>query len=128
MKRTKWIIGLSIAGVIALSGTAFALTNGSSAIKATPFSSNTASNAGNPTQGSNGYSSGYGMMGGQGSNGYGGGYGMMGGQGSSGNGSGYGMMGGQGSNGNSMMGNGNGSGYGMMGGQSSNNNGNSRSR
>lgn len=106
MNKTKWIVGLSIAGVMALSGTAFALTSGSVAAKSvgqtlgfaqtvettaqssqlgtpqptilTPSSPNNNSNVvTNP--GPNGYGGGYGMMGGQGANGYGGGYGMMGG-------------------------------------------------
>jgi len=116
MKKTKWIVGLSIVSLVALSGTAFALNSGSVAAKSvgqtlgyiptatttqiqetTPQPSiitfSTTNN--NPdsiaTPELDGYSGGYGMMGGQG------GYGMMGGQG------GYGMMGGQG-------------GYGMMGG------------
>ncbi|GAB6153592.1 hypothetical protein JCM17380_23420 [Desulfosporosinus burensis] len=117
MNKTKWIVGLSIAGVMALAGTAFALTSGSVAAKSvgqtlgfmqTVDTSNVVT-----TPGPNGYSGGYGMMGGQGVNGYGGGYGMMGGQGVNGYGGGYGMMGGQGVNGY-------GGGYGMMGGQGGN--------
>ncbi|MCO5384417.1 peptidase [Desulfosporosinus sp.] len=135
MKKTKWIVGLSIVSLVALSGTAFALNSGSVAAKSvgqtlgygpavattqiqettpqpsilTPSSTNN-----NPdsvaTPELDVYSGGYGMMGGQGVNGYGGGYGMMGGQGVNGYGGGYGMMGGQGVNGY-------GGGYGMMGGQ-----------
>ena len=121
MNNTKWIVGLSIAGVMVLSGTAFALTSGSDAVKSigqtfgyaqnfkttaqgsqlgtpqptilTPSSPNNNSN-GVTTPGSNGYAGGNGMMGGQGVNGSGGGYGMMGGQGVNGYGGGYGMMGG----------------------------------
>ncbi|KJS47095.1 MAG: peptidase [Peptococcaceae bacterium BRH_c23] len=137
MNKKKWIVGLSIAGVMALSGTAFALTTGSVPVKsvgqtlgfvqtvettaqssqlgapqptlATPSSPNNESNV-VTTPGPNGYSGGYNMMGGQGTNGYSGGYNMMGGQGTNGYGGGYGMMGGQGVNGY-------GGGYGMMGGQ-----------
>ncbi|MDO0823489.1 PepSY domain-containing protein [Desulfosporosinus nitroreducens] len=122
MKKTKWIVGLSIVSLVALSGTAFALNSGSVAAKSvgqtlgyvpvvattqiqetTPqLSTLTLSSTNNnpdsvSTPELDGYSGSYGMMGAQGVNGYGGGYGMMGGQG------GYGMMGGQG-------------GYGMMGG------------
>ena len=119
MKKTKWIVGLSIVSLVALSGTAFALNSGSVAAKSvgqtlgygpavattqiqettpqpsilTPSSTNN-----NPdsvaTPELDVYSGGYGMMGGQGVNGYGGGYGMMGGQGVNGYGGGYGMMGG----------------------------------
>jgi|SRR5680860_259115 len=106
MNKTKWIVGLSIAGVMALSGTAFALTSGSDAVKSvgqtlgfaqnfkttaqssqietpqptilTPSSPNNNSN-GVITPGSKGYAGGNGMMGPQGVNGFGGGYGMMGG-------------------------------------------------
>ena len=136
MNKKKWIVGLSIVGVMALSGTAFALNSGSVPVKSvgqtlglvqtvettaqssqlgtpqptivTPSSLNNNSNV-VTIPGPNGYGGGYGMMGGQGANGYGGGYGMMGGQGGNGYGGGYGMMGGQG-------GNGYGGGYGMMGG------------
>ncbi|KJR45634.1 hypothetical protein UF75_3989 [Desulfosporosinus sp. I2] len=136
MNKKKWIIGLSIAGVMALSGTAFALTTGSVPVKsvgqtlgfvqtvettaqssqlgapqatlATPSSPNNESNV-VTTPGPNGYSAAYNMMGSQGANGFGGGYGMMGDQGANGYGGGYGMMGGQG-------GNRFGGGYGMMGG------------
>lgn len=104
MKKTKWIVGLSIVGVMALSGTAFALNSGSFAAKSVeqtfgfaPTATTTqiqetvsqpptltlSSTKNNPdavtTPGSDTYSGGYGMMGGQGVNGYGGGYGMMGG-------------------------------------------------
>lgn len=92
MNRKKWIVGLSIVGVMALSGTAFALTSGSIAGKSvaitTPWSNE---NSGN-----------YGMMGGYGANGNGDGYGMMGGYGANGDG-GYGMMGGQGSGNNNAL-------------------------
>ena len=96
MKNTKWIVGLSIAGIMALSGTAYALTTGTSAVNTpqnqlvtsqptapsnplgsrqletlTPSSQNTDSNGAITTPGSNGYNGGYGMMGGQGGNGYG---------------------------------------------------------
>ena len=136
MNKTKWIVGLSIASLIALSGTAFALNLGSVVVKSvgqtlgfaqtvettaqssqlgtpqptilTPSYPNNNSNV-VTTPGPNGYSGGYGMMGGQGVNGYAGGYGMMGGQGVNGYAGGYGMMGGQGANGY-------GGGYGMMGG------------
>ena len=57
MNRTKWIVGLSIVGVMALSGTAFALTSGSIAGKSVAIT----------TPWSNENSGGYGMMGGQGS-------------------------------------------------------------
>ena len=115
MNKTKWIVGLSIAGVMALSGTAFALTSGLGAAKSvrqtlgftqTVETTAQSSQLGTPqpitlalssssdnsddvvtTPGSNGYGGGYGMMGGFGTNGYSGGYGMMGG-------GGYGMMGG----------------------------------
>ncbi|MBC2724711.1 MAG: PepSY domain-containing protein [Desulfosporosinus sp.] len=132
MKKTKWIVGLSIVSLVALSGTAFALNSGSVAAKSVgqtlgyiptatttqlqettsqPSTLTLSSTNTNPdsvaTPELDGYSGGYDMMGGQGVNRYGGGYGMMGGQG------GYGMMGGQGGYG--MMG-GQG-GYGMMGGQ-----------
>ncbi len=137
MKKTKWIVGLSIVSLVALSGTAFALNSGSVAAKSvaqtlgdvpavattqiqetTPqLSTLTLSSTNNnpdsvSTPELDGYSGGYGMMGGQGVGGYGmmggqGGFGMMGGQG------GFGMMGGQGGFG--MMG-GQG-GFGMMGGQ-----------
>ena len=117
MKKTKWIVGLSIVSVIALSGTAFALNSGSVAAKsvgqtlgfvpavattqiqeATPQSATLTLSSTNNSPDSltspeaNGYGGGYGMMGGQGVNGYGGGYGMMGGQGVNGYGGGYGMM------------------------------------
>ncbi|HBW37383.1 hypothetical protein [Desulfosporosinus sp. BICA1-9] len=137
MNKTKWIVGLSIAGVMALSGTAFALTSGLGAAKSvrqtlgftqTVETTAQSSQLGTPqpitlalssssdnsddvvtTPGSNGYGGGYGMMGGFGANGYGSGYGMMGGFGANGDGGGYGMMGGFGTNGYS-------GGYGMMGG------------
>ena len=98
MNKTKWIVGLSIAGVMALSGTAFALTSGSVVAQSvgqtlgiapivattqnpgtvadtitTPSSPNNNSNA-VATPGSNGNGRGYGMMGSQGANGNGGGY------------------------------------------------------
>ncbi|KGK91992.1 peptidase [Desulfosporosinus sp. HMP52] len=138
MKKTKWIVGLSIVSLVALSGTAFALNSGSgeaksigqalgyiptatttqiqeTTLKPSILTLSTTNN--NPdsiaTPESDGYSGGYGMMGGQGAYGYGGGYSMMGGQGAYGYGGGYSMMGGQGGYG--MMG-GQG-GYGMMGGQ-----------
>ncbi|HBV85392.1 MAG TPA: peptidase [Desulfosporosinus sp.] len=121
MNKTKWIVGLSIASVIALSGTAFALTSGSGAVKSlgqtlgftqTVETTTQSSQLGTPqpitlalsspndnsdvltTPGPNGYGGGYGMMGGFGTNGNGGGYGMMGGFGANGYGGGYGMMGG----------------------------------
>ena len=117
MNKTKWIVGLSIAGVMALSGTAFALTSGSvvaqsfgqtlglaPAIVTTQNQGTVADTNGSTTPpspnnnstapGSNAYGGGYGMMGGQGANRNGGGYGMMGSQGANGNGGGYGMMGG----------------------------------
>jgi len=75
MNRKKWIVVLSIVGVMALSGTAFALTSGSIAGKSVAIT----------TPWSNENSGGYGMMGGYGANGNGGGYGMMGGQGSGNN-------------------------------------------
>ncbi|TGE34350.1 peptidase [Desulfosporosinus sp. Sb-LF] len=150
MNKTKWIVGLSIVSVMALSATAFALNSGSVAAKSVgqtlgfvpavattqiqettpkPVTLTLSSTNNSPdsvtTPEANGYSGGYGMMGGQGVNGYGGDYGMMGGQGVNGYGGGYGMMGGQGVNGYGggygMMGgqgvNGYGGGYGMMGGQ-----------
>ncbi|KJS87150.1 hypothetical protein [Desulfosporosinus sp. BICA1-9] len=144
MNKTKWIVGLSIASVIALSGTAFALTSGSGAVKSlgqtlgftqTVETTTQSSQLGTPqpitlalsspndnsdvltTPGPNGYGGGYGMMGGFGTNGNGGGYGMMGGFGANGYGGGYGMMGGFGANGYSGgYGMMGGSGYGMMGG------------
>jgi len=113
MKKTKWIVGLSIVSLVALSGTAFALNSSSVAAKSVgqtlgyvptatttqiqetttePSTLTTFSTNNNPDSVAipelDGYSGGYGMMGGQGVNGYDGGYGMMGGQG------GYGMMGG----------------------------------
>ena len=127
MNKKKWIVGLSIASVMVLSGTAFALTTGSVPVKsvelgfAQTVETNNDSNMGT-TPGPNGFGGGYGMMGGQGVNGNGGGYGMMGGQGVDGYGGGYGMMRGQGVNryggGYDMMGGqgGYGGGYGMMGG------------
>ena len=132
MKKTKWIVGLSIAGVVALSGTAFALTSGPvvksvgqtlgfdqtvtttqiqetipqpSALALSSINDNL---GGANTPGSNRYGGGYGMMGD-----YGGGYGMMGGYGG-----GYGMMGDYGG-GYGMMG-GYCGGYGMMGGYGAN--------
>jgi len=124
MNKKKWIVGLSIASVMALSGTAFALNSGSVVAQSvgqtlgvaptvatsqsanrTPPSSNNKSN-GETTPGPNGFA---GAMGGQGTNGSGGGYGMMGGNGN-GNGNGNGMMGSYGG------------GSGMMGGQGIGNN------
>lgn len=104
MNKNKWIIGLSIASVLALSGTAFALNSGSDVAQsvrqtlgvASIPSSSDSNSISRTTPGSNGLAGGYGMMGGQGTNGYGGGYGMMGGQVTNGYGGGYGMMGGQG--------------------------------
>jgi len=89
MNKNKWIIGLSIASVLALSGTAFALNSGLAVAQsvrqtlgvASVPSSSDSNSIGRTTPGSNGFAGGYGMMGGQGTNGYGGGYGMMGGQG-----------------------------------------------
>lgn len=104
IKKTKWIVGLSIVGIMALSGTAFAVSQPSTLILSAANNNLGAVT----TPESNGYNGGYGMMGGLGANGYVGGYGMMGGLGVNGNGSGYGMMGGQGINGYS-------GGYGMMG-------------
>ncbi|TGE37231.1 peptidase [Desulfosporosinus fructosivorans] len=139
MNKKKWIVGLSIAGVMALSGTAFALNSGSVVAQSVGQTLGVATVATTQNQGtvddtlgsnevnsktpssptnesntvttpeSNGYRAGYGMMGGQGADGIGGGYGMMGGQGAAGTGGGYGMMGGQGAAGI-------GGGYGMMGG------------
>ena len=137
MNKKKWIVGLSIAGVMALSGTAFALNSGSvvaqsvgqtlgvatvattqnqgtvsDTLGSSEVNSKTSSSPTNEsntvtTPESNSYIAGYGMMGGQGANGTGGGYGMMGGQGANGTGGGYGMMGGLGAEGT-------GGGYGMM--------------
>lgn len=82
MRKTKWIIGLTIAGIMALSGTALALTTGTSPVKAQLGTSMPAVQNMNPNATYSAPSSnGYGMMGGQGGNGYGSGYGMMGGQG-----------------------------------------------
>ena len=139
MNKKKWIVGLSIAGVMALSGTAFALNSGSvvaqsvgqtlgvatvattqnqgtvsDTLGSSEVNSKTSSSPTNEsntvtTPESNSYIAGYGMMGGQGANGTGGGYGMMGGLGAEGTGGGYGMMRGLGAEGI-------GRGYGMMGG------------
>jgi len=99
MNKKKWIVGLSIAGVMALSGTAFALTSGSVvaqsigqtlgiapiiATTTTPSFPNNNPNA-DTTPWSNGKGGDYGMMSGQGANGNGGGYGMMGGTSNSNN-------------------------------------------
>jgi len=140
MNKKKWIIGLSIASVMALSGTAFALSSGSVVAQSVAqtlglaptfattqnqgtvadtngsstanTSSSTRSQSTNTTpSSSNNNSNGETTPG---SNGFAGGYGMMGGQGAYGNGGGM-MGGGQGSNGY-------GGGYGMMGGQGSGNN------
>ena len=101
MNKTKWIIGLSMVGVMALSGTAFALNSGSAVAQSIGHTLglrpnvNAIHNQGvMGSQGTSGNGSGYGVMGGQGTNGNGSGYGMMGGQGINGNGSGYDMMGG----------------------------------
>ena len=141
MNKKKWIVGLSIVGVMALSGTAFALNSGSVVARSVvqtlgvaptvattqnqgtgadtngssmvKASSPVTSQSVNPTPSSpNNDSNGVTTPA---SNGYGGGYGMMGGQGVNGNGGGYGMMGDQGANGN-------GGGYSMMGGQGANGN------
>ena len=126
MNKKKWIVGLSIASVMALSGTAFALNSGSvvaqsigqtlgvaptvattqnqetvadiNGSSAVSASSPVSSQSINPTPSSPDNNSNAVTT--PGSNGYGGGYGMMGGQGANGNGGGYGMMGGQGANGN----------------------------
>jgi len=96
MKKSKWIIGLSIVSLAALSGTAFALNSGSGAAKPVgqipgfiptvattkiqettpqPATLTLSSINTNPdsvtTPELNGYGGGYGMMGGQGVNGYG---------------------------------------------------------
>ncbi len=92
MNKKKWIVGLSIAGVMALSGTAFALNDGSIVPQSVGQTLGVATVATTPE--SNGYRAGYGMMGGLGADGTGGGYGMMGGLGAAGTGGGYGMMGG----------------------------------
>lgn len=142
MNKTKWIIGLSIAGVMALSGTAFALNSGGVVTQATAeilgtkhnvattqFQGTVANNeiyaADNSSPSLN--QSAQSLLtdttnGGinSGSNGSFGGYGMMGSYGANGNGWGYGMMGGYGANGTgggySMMGGFGSNGYGMMGG------------
>lgn len=135
MNKKKWIVGLSIASVMALSGTAFALNSGpvvaqsigqtlgvaptvatiqnqgtvadTNGSNAVKAISPVTSQSINTTPSSpNNDSNGVTTPG---ANVYGGGYGMMGNQGANGNGGGYGMMGGQGANGN-------GGGYGMMGG------------
>ncbi|OLN28787.1 peptidase [Desulfosporosinus metallidurans] len=142
MNKTKWIVGLSIASVMALSGTAFALNSGSVVaqsvgqtlglvptvattqyqgtvadtygINTVNTSSPTTSQSINTTPSSTNNNSN--VVTTPDANGNGGGYGMMGGFGGNGNGGGYGMMGGFG-------GNGNGGGYGMMGGFGGNGNG-----
>lgn len=115
MNKPKWIIGLSIASVIALSGTVLAMNSGSVVTRSvgqtpgislavykpsdsvtavnntSPASTNNNSNDVNPPS-SYGYAGGYGMAGRYGANGYVGGYGMMGG-GYSSNGYGYGAYG-----------------------------------
>ena len=140
MNKKKWIIGLSIASVMALSGTAFALSSGSvvaQSVRQTldlaptvattqnqrtvaDTNGSSTANTSSPARGqsthttpssSNNNSNGETTPG---SDGFAGGYGMMGGQGAYGNGGGM-MGGGQGSNGY-------GGGYGMMGGQGSGNN------
>ena len=124
MNKTKWILGLSIAGVMALSGTAFALTSGSVSTQsvgqtpgltpavATAQNQGTAAdtsgsstvNASSPaaSQSTNTSPSSSNDVTTPGPNGNGGG--MMGSQGANGNGGG--MMGGQGANrnGGGMMG------------------------
>ena len=103
MNRKKWIVGLSIVGVMALSGTAFALNSGSvvaQSIGQTLGAAPTVATTQNQrtvadTDGSSAVTT-------PGSNENGGGYGMMGGQGANGNGGGYGMMGGQGANAQSL--------------------------
>ncbi|AFM40833.1 putative membrane protein [Desulfosporosinus acidiphilus SJ4] len=148
MKRSRWIIGLSIAGVMALSGTAFALNSGS-VVTQSAAQKLTARNISTQSQGTvanNGINTvnnsspstnqstqpllidttNSGIT--PGSNAPFGGYGMMGGYGGNGTGGGYGMMGGYGGNGigggYGMMGgyggNGAGRGYGMMGGYGAN--------
>lgn len=135
MNKTKWIVGLSIASVMALSGTAFALNSGSVVaqsvgqtlglvptvattqyqgtvadtygINTVNTSSPTTSQSINTTPSSTNNNSN--VVTTPDANGNGGGYGMMGGFGGNGNGGGYGMMGG-------FSGNGYGRGYGMMGG------------
>ncbi|HVJ47695.1 PepSY domain-containing protein [Desulfitobacterium sp.] len=91
MKRMKWALGLSLVGVLAVSGTAYAFNSGTStsAIGQTPGFIRTAQNQGNVSQ------AGYGMMGSLGSSNGAPGYsGYGGGCGGANNGSGYGMMGG----------------------------------
>lgn len=108
MNKTKWIVGLSIASIIALSGTVFAMNSRTVVARSVgqtprislavykPSNLETAGNYPSPSPDNNnsnnfntpglyGYGRGYGMMGGYGANGYSGGYGMMGS---------YGMMGG----------------------------------
>ena len=110
MNKKKWIVGLSIAGVMTLSGTAFALNSGSvvgqsvgqtlgvAPIVATTQNQGTlddtlgsstvnSTTPSSPTNESNTVTT-------PESNGYRAGYGMMGGQGVAGTGGGYGMMGG----------------------------------
>jgi Peptidase propeptide and YPEB domain. len=133
MKKTKWIVGLSLTSLIALSGTAFALNSRTTVAQTTrqaqsaPVVASTQYQGTLPDTNSNDTvnsaltstsqsinttpSSGT-----SGSNGFGGGYGMMGGYGTNGTGGGYGMMGGYGANGT-------GGGYGMMGGYGANGNG-----
>ena len=142
MNKKKWIVGLSIVGVMALSGTAFALNSGSvvaqsvgqtlgvaptvattqnqGAVTDTLVSSTVKASSPVTSQSIDTVPSSpnndSNAVATPGSNGYGGGYSMMGGQSANGNGAGYGMMGGQGANPN-------GAGYGMMGGQGTNGNG-----
>lgn len=135
MNKKKWIVGLSIASVIALSGTAFAMNSGlavTQLVGQTPGislavyktsnpettlatngnsvvndSSTTTIQSANTSQSSSDNNSNDVTT--PGSYGYDGGYGMMGGYGAHGYGGGYGMMGGYGASGY-------GGGYGMMGG------------
>ncbi|WP_139024204.1 plastocyanin/azurin family copper-binding protein [Desulfosporosinus sp. OT] len=139
MNKKNWIVGLSIASVIALSGTVIAMNTGavvtqsvgqtpgiSLAVYKTSNPETTATTNGNstannspttniqsantsPSSADNNSSD----VTTPGSYGYGGGYGMMGGYGANGYGGGYGMMGSYGANGYS-------GGYGMMGGYGAN--------
>jgi hypothetical protein len=133
MRKSKWIIGLSIAGVMAITGTAFAFNSGSTVqtLGLRPSAASTqyqgaaadtnAVKASSPTTNQSitpplsspstidGTAGSYGMMGGNGANGTVGGNGMMGSTGANGTTGGNGMMGGTGVNGTT-------GGYGMMGG------------